>query len=288
MGELSKLHVMFNQLKLHIREGIIVKWYLFLTVMLVSFSLSMVYIFIGNSAIERYSDTQQLTFLNVVAYIFRGMQEYNPAEGKEFIIEDNYLIWNVMLAIIVGMYPLRNLKKMGKISLLQVKNRLWWWLSICLWSVVTVFLYYVMVYIGAFVAVFLMTFIMENVNVFSSGFDIFLLKRVFGITYDTVPVIFWIKIFVLPICASLAISGMQVALSFLAGEAVGYISVIAVCIISAFSMKPIWIGNCMMAKRYIEINPNGIGMAIPIIICLAVWIVSVSAGYIYFNNKDIL
>ena len=88
MGELSKLHVMFNQLKLHIREGIIVKWYLFLTVMLVSFSLSMVYIFIGNSAIERYSDTQQLTFLNVVAYIFRGMQEYNPAEGKEFIIED--------------------------------------------------------------------------------------------------------------------------------------------------------------------------------------------------------
>ena len=44
----------------------------------------------------------------------------------------------------------------------------------------------------------------------------------------------------------------------------------------------------MMAKRYIEINPNGIGMAIPIIICLAVWIVSVSAGYIYFNNKDIL
>ena len=114
MGELSKLHVMFNQLKLHIREGIIVKWYLFLTVMLVSFSLSMVYIFIGNSAIERYSDTQQLTFLNVVAYIFRGMQEYNPAEGKEFIIEDNYLIWNVMLAIIVGMYPLRNLKKWVK------------------------------------------------------------------------------------------------------------------------------------------------------------------------------
>lgn len=85
----------------------------------------------------------------MLLYFFRGKEIYNPINGAEFMIPTEYMMLQLYLSYMIGDYILKDLLGVGKNILVRTQKRVFWWLSKCVWCVITVIGFYAAVYLSA-------------------------------------------------------------------------------------------------------------------------------------------
>lgn len=266
---------MKKQVSYDLIQGIMKRWKLYLFTIGVSAALTAVFY-------NSIHTAANVSFLDVLLYMFRGMPEYRPELKKAFDVTDSFLIWNVILAFIIGAYPNKELKLTGKNHLIRVKKRSIWWAGKCVWNIASVIVFYACIYLGMFIIV-----LWHHGMNFTINQDLF--TRIFKIKLemDLQKEIVLQAVF-LPVTSSMAVSMLQMTAALIGNEASGYISAMAVSVLSAYYMVWFLPGNGSMVFRYLAINEKGIGLWLPL---FAYFVISVSCFFIgkyYFENKDIL
>ena len=281
--------ILLRQINADIRQGILQKWKVFLITTCISLGLTVLFLYTTSGLITKGRITGSVSLGDVFYYMFRGMKEYDPKTGELFDIVDSFLIWNLLLAFIISYYPVRELRNTGKIYLTRANSRIQWWLSKCVWNILTVSLFYLCIFVGMVIGGFISSFFFDHITASSFLFNPEIFKKVFKQEFTQgMQKYIMAQIMILPFVASLAISMFQMAVEFIFNEPISYIAVIVICGFSAYYMKWFLIGNGMMVYRYFYVNPKGMGIVLPLLASGVIFTLSIVVGYISFRNKDIL
>lgn len=272
---------LLKQISFDWKQGIMMRWKLYLVVVVISTILTAFFY----ASIKKYmfnNPVGELSFMDALLYMFRGMKEYRPEFREAFDISDAYLIWNILLAFIIGDYPTKELTSTGKIHLIRMRKRKIWWCGKCVWNMLAVFVFYGCIYLGILIGTLYGEGKILSVNetVFFRTFNISLSEQ--SIQYVI------LQVLLLPVFSSMAISFLQMVVSIGSNDMLGYISAMLVCGLSAYYMKWFMPGNGGMVYRFMAVNPDGIGLIKPLSADLLIMLVSFLAGCYYFENKDIL
>ncbi|MCD8380442.1 MAG: hypothetical protein LUC95_09065 [Lachnospiraceae bacterium] len=214
-----------------------------------------------------------------IFHLFRGMKPYIQGEG-EFEVPILWFTINLYLAYLIGKYPKEDLCRSGVNVLLKAKSRLKWYLSKAVWCIMTVVIYYGIIY---FVILGFCVYTGTDLalQVHFSGNSAFLLYS------DREDISYW-TLFLLPILCSAAISLMQMTVTFLTDVVYGFLTVAVLLIASAYLYTPVLIGNLSMLERCEYFQSDGINLTVSYLLCIAWAIISVLAGGKYFEKYDIL
>ena len=214
---------------------------------------------------------------------FRGMREFDPHD-KDFQINVLFLLTNLFLAFIVSFYPFKDLSGYGQKMLLASQKRSYWWISKCIWNILSVLCYYLTAYM--IIAVFAL---------FSGGFSLLPHRDILSLCYSiSLPPsvnshsVLWAGI-LLPILASISISLFQMTIALIFKPILGMIITAAILVASIFYSSP-WLPGCyLMAQRNSLILPeSGIDPWKGLLLCIAISVISSVVGLFYFKNYDIL
>lgn len=264
-----------------LRQGIIRYYYRYIILFLIASSFTVQFILKANIYIQRYHIAGEISCIDCLLYMLKGMKEYTHT--NPFDIPPNFLLLNLLLGILIGYYPVKDLHGMGLQMMVKSKKRIYWWCSKCIWNIVTVICYYAAIYMGI-----LSMGVLFRTQI-TGGMHAELINKILGmeISADKEAVIL-IYLVILPIVTSIAISMFQMFLSFLLHPILSYIIIVIIYIFSAFYMRWFMPGNFLMFYRNCMINPNGIHFTPSILVDMFLFTFSIVAGYFYFRNIDIL
>lgn len=223
------------------------------------------------------------TWMDHLCNLFSGMKVYDPTSGEPFQVPVLYLAVNVFVAFTIGNYPVNDLYDYAPQVLIRTKNRAQWWLGKCLWNVLSVGLFYFVL----FVVTLIVTLVTGGVVSLTASDDI--LADFFGVTLEMINSgMLILTVFALPLLTSIAISLVQMVLMFCVKPVYSYLTVVVLLVSSAYFMTPFLPGNYAMLWRNNVWCEDGISTYIAIIVDLVVVIAAVVSGYFIFQKKDIL
>jgi len=222
---------------------------------------------------------ENIVFSDYIFHIFRGMKPYIKGES-EFEIPILWFTVNLYLAYIIGKYPKEDLYKCGINVILKSRTRNKWWLSKTIWCVLSVIIYYIVIYITmiifcVFAKVDFVLQIHKN-------------KTSFLLLFSDKENINLYAMFFLPIICSISISLFQLTIIFFTDVVYGFVSVAIVLISSAYMYTPALVGNISMIERCEYFQYDGISVKLSYFICTVLAAVSIIIGGKYFKKYDIL
>lgn len=223
-------------------------------------------------------------FFDYLIFMFKGMNVYIPSPNKPFNIPVLWLLFNICLAFIVANYPFKDLDSFGLQILLRSRSRGYWWLSKCIWNILTVVLCYL-------IALFVILIFTACTGVFSHNPDVQIGLQVSQVAVseltqnDLV-----LTAFVLPLITSISLSLLQMVISLISHKpALGFIAIVCLLTISAYYCSAFLSGNYLMILRSdLIIHNMGVSSQNGIIMATSISILSIVSGFAVFSKYDIL
>lgn len=215
-------------------------------------------------------------------YIVRGMGIYIPSKEMPFQIPIYWLMTQVLLAFLILSYPTQDLDTYGIQILTRTRSKCLWWVSKSLWNICTVVSFYCIGF-----------FIVTIFSIFSgnASFEphILINNEINQINLENFRGIYlYIAIFILPIVTSIALSMLQMTISFVLSPILSYIILVCYIVASAYYCFPLLIGNFTMLLRNNVIEPMGSDNMSAIAVSLFVYVIAFVTGLFYFKKSDIL
>lgn len=198
-------------------------------------------------------------------------------EGGNFTVPVELLVLQIGYFLFLIQYVGKNLKENGCYIFLKIKKRYFWWLSKCIWVVISTVVYYGIVFgIIAFFS------IVDNKLFFEPTSGIWI-----GDIHYELNLFCIVLTFVLPLLASIS-QGVTLILSELIISPV--LSLVICCgwnIASIFWSNPILIGNYQMLCRNRYFSGEGnISLTSGIIVCAVICMTTFLLGYCYIKNYE--
>lgn len=238
------------------------------------------YTMVNNMPIK--SMNMQASAMDCWVHIMRGIEIYDPATKLPFRIPLYWLIIQAVMAFLVISYPTQDLFGYGSQLLFRVRKRNIWWISKCLWNSCTVLLFYgTGILLTCIYSLMFGKFHFEptqGITLMFSGID---LRAISSLKIYTLAVI-------LPILTSMALSMLQMTLSFILNPIFSYFFIICYVLIAAYYYSPYLIPNFSMVLRNGYITSSGFYISNAILLDIFVIISSALVGLIYFIRFDIL
>lgn len=222
------------------------------------------------------------SFADYCLYLFKGMTPYNPNSNEPFTVPYIWLFFNLYIAYLIGNYPQTDLSGMGVYVLMRLHNRKYWWFGKCLWNLVTVAIFYSVIFFSAF----LFSSCTGGLSM-SASQEIQLTLS--GLRIDAFAHNSWIcYAFVLPVATSMAVSMFQMSLSFLTHPIISFICILAMYIVSAYYLR-FPFGNYFMLLRSAPIvGPDGYSFWGALLSDAVLFALSGFFGMIYFQRYTVL
>jgi len=224
------------------------------------------------------------TFGNYIFDIYKGVDISNRVDNKEKIeMPPGWILLNIFLSVVIGYYPLNDLREYGAQILIRSKKRWQWCISKCIWIIGNVLIFYAIGYIV--IAIFslvnggLSLTPNHNVNLAVLKLDTSSLtaKQVFSVGI------------ILPIVTSMALSLMQLTIAMFSNSIFSNIFIISLLIASIYYCNPILMGNyLMMLRNSIMVGVKGIDTSTGIILSMAISFVSIALEILKFRTYDII
>ncbi len=227
----------------------------------------------------------QYTISDIVLYLFKGMS-WITDDKSEITIPTAYILPNVLIAFAIGNYPFKDINGYGGMVLMRAKKKLVWWISKCIWAVITSVVTYAI--LTAEVVAFALAGgkiswqVNKDICYKVSGYDKIFIKDNVNLTKLAV------YILIVGLLTTIAICLVQICVSQIMGAIIGYIAVVVILIMGVFLRSFLFIGNGFMALRNIMYTPEGGSFKLTVIADIVLIVVSVIAGYVSFRRMDIL
>lgn len=224
-----------------------------------------------------------ISVMDFILYNLRGMKLYSPNMDGQYLLPAVWMFNQVMIALIVGYYPVRDLNGYGKNTLLRTQSRSRWLLSKLVWIVCMVIAYYIVIYSASFI------FALFTGNSLSFMPGEYITRLFYDIDLQDIYVEnFVIFIITMPMLTSIVASIVQVMMSYIISPFISFLAIIVVMLSSTYISNPALIGNASMVIRSRFATPVGFTVE-ETVLYLAIYLISaLIIGFVYFGNKDIL
>lgn len=181
--------------------------------------------------------------LDVLLYVLKGMEVYVPSPDNPFQIDIIWITIQTSIAFLIVHYPTRDFCDQNLQVVLRVKSRIKWWLSKCVWTIVTVLSFYLLLIFCGFI-----TGLMKgNLGLEFSERVSREISRIY--LSESAADKLWLQGVIFPIMNSVTVSLMQLYLSFRFTPVIGFVSVICFWGASAYQYSPILFGSYSMILR---------------------------------------
>lgn len=233
-----------------------------------------------------YFDTQvKESFADYMVYIYGGMDRYVPKSGNNFLFPIRWLVVFMISPFLVLNYPYRDMQGIGQQILVRTRGRTAWWMSKCIWNVLSVFIYNFLLFATA------LFFCIAVGGDISGGINSEL--QYIAFQFDRSSMIYgdepWsLAIIFLPVLVSISINLMQMTLSLFIKPVFSFFFVAFLLISSAYFTSPYLLGNYAMSMRYDMVVKDGVSVADGTIMALLLIGVSICIGVVRFHRYDIL
>ncbi len=223
------------------------------------------------------------TLMDYIVYITKGEPVYNFSPRDTFTIPIYWFAFQIGISYIIAYYPKNDIDGYGKKVILATSSRSRWWLSKCIWCILTVSIYYAV----AFFTIVIMTLFCDIDISFELSNDI-----ISNYYTDTVselnPSMIYNIAILLPLLVTVAISLFQILLSFIVSPVISFAGVCTIYILSAYYTKAYFIGNYTMWLRSSYVEKGGLDSETGLIISMIMILSCVTFGSMYFDKKDII
>ena len=176
-------------------------------------------------------------FWDFILWNLRGMKVIRK---NEYIVPNAYWVFiQLYLAVVVGVYPVKDLHMAGQQILLKSGNRKAWWFGKVIWNILSVLGFYLVLYLSV-TAVSIVTggfkaaqpegaaFLLENQKIENAGTELYMYAMA------------------VPVIVSLAIAVTQMMIAVVFQPPMGYIWVCAVIAAGIFLFSPYSLGYYLM------------------------------------------
>lgn len=137
-----------------LKHGLVKEWKKFLVALcafLAFFSIYYLRVVAENRNLAAQGEEPlEFTFIDLILSVLGGMKEFHYEDGEMFLFPAVWIFFFLLLLFYTLRYPTQNLDGIGKSMLILSQNRRVWWLSKCVWCCVYVFVYFLLLYISAF------------------------------------------------------------------------------------------------------------------------------------------
>ena len=224
-----------------------------------------------------------ISVMDFILYNLRGMKLYSPNMDGQYLLPAVWMFNQVMIALIVGYYPVRDLNGYGKNTLLRTQSRSRWLLSKLVWIVCMVIAYYIVIYSASFI------FALFTGNSLSFMPGEYITRLFYDIDLQDIYVEnFVIFIITMPMLTSIVASIVQVMMSYIISPFISFLAIIVVMLSSTYISNPALIGNASMVIRSRFATPVGFTVEETVLYLAIYLIAALNIGFVYFGNKDIL
>ena len=224
-----------------------------------------------------------ISVMDFILYNLRGMKLYSPKMDGQYLLPAVWMFNQVMIALIVGYYPVRDLNGYGKNTLLRTQSRSRWLLSKLVWIVCMVIAYYIVIYSASFI------FALFTGNSLSFMPGEYITRLFYDIDLQDIYVEnFVIFIITMPMLTSIVASIVQVMMSYIISPFISFLAIIVVMLSSTYISNPALIGNASMVIRSRFATPVGFTVEETVLYLAIYLIAALIIGFVYFGNKDIL
>ena len=224
-----------------------------------------------------------ISVMDFILYNLRGMKLYSPNMDGQYLLPAVWMFNQVMIALIVGYYPVRDLNGYGKNTLLRTQSRSRWLLSKLVWIVCMVIAYYIVIYSASFI------FALFTGNSLSFMPGEYITRLFYDIDLQDIYVEnFVIFIITMPMLTSIVASIVQVMMSYIISPFISFLAIIVVMLSSTYISNPALIGNASMVIRSRFATPVGFTVEETVLYLAIYLIAALIIGLVYFGNKDIL
>lgn len=270
-----------NQCRYNLVDGILHRWAFYL----VFICTSVVFCIWLNAEVKVLNNFQHLNLIpSTMDYLlkfFQGAEVYNPLENKPFTIPAIWLFLNLYLAFMIANYPTHDLQEFGKNIFVRSQTRTAWFVSKCIWNIVTVTIIYILLYL------IILIFSIVNNNI-SMRVTPEIADRVLLISHFKQSSNLFLVAILLPPVTSYAISFLQMFLEFILKPIYSFVIVVCLLSASAYYYNYFLIGNHSMLLRNEVMLDGGIKTWIAVVIDVAIIAGSIIGGVICFKRYDVL
>ena len=268
MTKRSKLRILRQQIAYDIRQGIIYQWkkYAMLLIVYIVCIVSFIIRCKTNRHIESY------TCGDLVMWMLKGMKKIETGRHMNIDIPSVYIFPNVIIAFIVGNYIIKDLYGYGKSVLLKAGSRINWWISKCIWCLVSALVCYGMMHIVIAVA-----------GICTGSFSV-------SPTQDVCCYIVRLMLSVMgtSLVMTMTLNMIQITIGLILSPTIGYMAVMVFLVVAAFSDSPVIITLYCMAVRSGLYMPSGYKIAPALVIMFIMIMVCAIAGAVYSSHMDII
>ena len=233
---------------------------------------------------KNISDNVSISWFDYLFYNLRGDRVYVPDDGERFVMPAIWICYQVLVALIVGYYPIRDLSGYGKNTLVRSQSRVLWFSAKIIWTVIAVVLFYLTMYATTF-----LFSLFESGNIsMTPNIDIIKIFYQVDVSDVYLPNLI-LYLLVIPMLTSITMSIVQVVLSFVINPFLSFVLVIGYFTIGTYYDAPYLIGNFSQILRSKFFNMATGHTIEQAFLCLGIIaVVFIVFGYIYFSKKDIL
>lgn len=230
------------------------------------------------------------TILDYYFYLFLGMEEYIPAPGNKFQFPALWVTIMLYISYTTLYYPFKDLNGYGKNILLATQNKKIWYLSKCMWVVISTTIYFIL----AFIVLFFFAIISGSkliANVSSNTIFRFIPMIVVDENLFCENAIYY-KIsflhFVLPVFICIMNNLLQLFLSLFIKPFSSFIFTVSYTIACTYYLRGFMLDNYAMIGRSNALIENGVDFVFGLTISLIISVIVVISGVLLFSKQDIL
>ncbi|HIR90311.1 MAG TPA: hypothetical protein IAC01_00795 [Candidatus Limicola stercorigallinarum] len=224
-----------------------------------------------------------LTLGDYCADVLKGMKPFSAAQFETFTVPVAWMLVMLLAFYTTVTFPSRNLAHFGGAQLAASGGRWTWWLAKCAWVVLSTCLYWLV----ALVALALVALVLGNdmtLNV-SNGYA---LNVEYALNVAALPPYNVLSFLASVPVMTCGLALVQLALSINTRPMVGFCSMIAVLVVSAFYLTPLLPGNYLMTARTACLFDYGMNPYAGMLLGILLGVVAVAAGGVAFKSKDVL
>ncbi|MCD7770513.1 MAG: hypothetical protein LUH23_00225 [Oscillospiraceae bacterium] len=226
-------------------------------------------VLVANISLYRYAELLSLNLgsLDYILYLTKSIAPF-PQSGEEFRFPVVWYLQQLYLAWIIGGYPFSSICDS---ALIYGGSRQKWYLSKVAWIVLTVLTYYLVMIITS-----LLFCLATGVPI---SWEINLLEPTEEFSVVTI---------LLPIVTSFVTGVFQLFLMTLTTPITSFFAVAALSAASTYVTSPLLFTNCSQLLKLSAFSEEGIGTIESYLTLAIVFMLSLVAGLIIFNHRDIL
>lgn len=265
-------------LKFDINNGILKRYKTY-----IGFSIFIIIVFFDCQATARSFNTN-FTLGEYFMYLYGGIKHYIPTPGEPFKMPYLWLLNHMLILYFTLKYAPSDLNGFGQQTIYRSGGRITWWISKCVWQILSIGGYYIV----SWITMLVMTLVSKDVLSLNITPSVLLFADFGNNILPFTSINLGIELLALPLIFTVSLGLLQLTLSITFKPTYAYIISAALCIMASHTQNPLLFGNYAMAIRNSKVISNGMSTPIGFISMLILSLICIVMGAVRFSKYDIL